>query len=127
MARSDEEHYPDDLREVAELLRTHKATGTPLELDRIKRRAIAQASRERGPERRRTVVPRSRMASLLLVVGLVGGAGVAGVIADPPSGGKRGDEAQYRPGKGCGRPDRVPTGPRTRTDEDCPRRSRGRR
>jgi hypothetical protein len=81
------------------------------ELDRIKRRARAQAARADGGARSPFFRTRSALstvaASLALVVGLTGAFAIAG--KGPPSpfpgGGSSGDSAatsQYRPGKGCG-------------------------
>jgi uncharacterized membrane-anchored protein YitT (DUF2179 family) len=89
----------DDFAAVAELLRRHGPQTTPVQLDEIKRRAMARASRAKP---RKGPPMRSKVATVLLVGGLVLGA-TGGVLAW--GGGSTGGSAaksQYLPGKGCG-------------------------
>ena len=68
-----------DLRHVSERLRAARHRAEPLELDELKRRAMAQhASR---PERRRTPVARPGIVTVMLVLGLVFSGGSASVLA----------------------------------------------
>jgi hypothetical protein len=92
------EHGPDDLNEVVERLRAERTEATPLELDRIKLRAMSQASGGRGSRQRRTLIMRSKMVTMLLVLGLIAGGGGAGVIAGNGNGnGPKADKGQYKP------------------------------
>ena len=80
MKRQPNEHLPDDLLEVVQQLRAGRPEVTALELDHIKQRAMAQASR--GVSRLgRGSFMRSRIVTLLLVFGLAVSGGTAGVIA----------------------------------------------
>jgi hypothetical protein len=108
MTQPNEEQLPEDLSKVAEELRTRRTDATPLELDQIKRRAMAQASMSR----RGTGSLRSRVLAIALLTGLIASGGTGAVIA-AGGGGSSGPESaaksQYKPGKGCGKP--VKTGP----------------
>jgi hypothetical protein len=102
----DHERIPDDLRDTADMLRAQRPDVSPLELDRIKQRARAQAARGVSTEARlgrpRRALP-TVVTALALMVGLGGAFAIAG--GGPPSGvGGNGSAAdsQYRPGKGCG-------------------------
>jgi hypothetical protein len=99
--RSDHE-LPQDLAEVADLLRTNKAGASPLELDRIKLQARTRAHRRHGsPQLRRGVTVRSRGVTLVLTLLLLGGT-TAGGMAWGGGGNDEGDgaaQAQYRPPK----------------------------
>ena len=122
------EHLPDDLREVAERLRSHRAEAAPLELDRIKLRAMSQASRGRNSRQGRTILMRSKLVTMLLVLGLVAGGGGAGVIAGGNGNGKGkgADKGEYKPGKGCGDKNHTHTGPPGNpSNTDCPPQAGG--
>ena len=99
MGHHDEDHTPDELQDVARRLRAHRTEASPLELDRIKLRAMASAktSRPKGS------ALKSRLIVALAAVGLMAG-GTSGVIAAKGGNGNGGSaaESQYRPGKGCG-------------------------
>jgi hypothetical protein len=88
-----------DFDGLERLLRESKHEASGLELDQIKQRAMARATRSqtRGP------VLRTRFVTLLAVLGLMG-AGTGGVIA--ASHGDEGEgsaaKSEYKPGKGCG-------------------------
>ena len=70
---------------------------------------------------------RSKLTTLLLVLGLVVSAGTAGVLASSDGGdSKRADSAQYQPGKGCGDPNRPHSGPPGNPDNtECPPQAGG--
>jgi hypothetical protein len=101
MSRShDEERFSDDLQEVADVLRDRRPALTPLELDRVKLRAISVARRS-TPSRHKGLFMRSRLTTLMTVgflavgtggaLALSGGGGGAG-----PAGGSA-SRHQYRP------------------------------
>ena len=83
------ERIPQDLSEIAELLHSRRPEAGPLELDRIKLRAMQQAK----PARRRPArqfgkgkgFMRSRVVGLLLVTGLLGGGTGAMAAAGGPT------------------------------------------
>ena len=70
-----EERFSDSLQEVADLLRDQRPALEPLELDRIKLRAMSRAPRSRAAGRRAFV--RSPLTSLLTLVFLIVGTGGA--------------------------------------------------
>ena len=113
MERRDFEQHPEDLEQVADWLRAQRPEVSALELDRIKQRARAQAMRS---ERRGAGVARGRrplataLTALVLTASFGGAFAIAGKV--PPSsptssGGSQTSAAttQYKPGKGCGKPD----------------------
>jgi hypothetical protein len=75
MDRPDEQPLPGELREVEDLLRRERPRASDLELDRVKLRAITQASRARSRSAPRKLgLPRSRrLVSVALAVMLLGG------------------------------------------------------
>ena len=97
--RPNEEILPDELGEVANRLRSERAAASPLELDRIKTRAMANAATSRP----KGFALKSRSVAALLTVALMA-AGTGGVIAGGGNGNGNGSasNSQYRPGKGCG-------------------------
>ena len=69
---------------------------------------------------------RSKLMTLLLLLGLAISAGTAGVLASSDDGGsKRADVAQYQPGLGCGDPNQPHTGAPGNPDVDCPPQAGG--
>jgi hypothetical protein len=82
---NDRERIPQDLNEIAELLQSRRPEAGPLELDRIKLRA--KASRRRPALRfgKGNGFMRSRVVSLLLVTGLLGGGTGAMAAAGGPT------------------------------------------
>jgi hypothetical protein len=77
MSRShNEERFPDDLQEVAERLRDQRPALTPLELDRVKLRAMSGARRS-SPSQRKGFFMRSRFVAFLTAGMLVLGSGTA--------------------------------------------------
>ena len=101
MRQSNEEWLPAELEEFGRRLRDDRPQPSPLELDRIKTRAMTQASRAASPRMKGTPM-KSRLASILVVTGLVVG-GTSGVLAAtggvPGSGGSSGSasKTQYCP------------------------------
>jgi hypothetical protein len=75
----DEEWLLAELRELGERLRDERPKPSPLELDRIKTRAMKQASRVASP-RMKGAPMKSRLVSILVVAGLLVG-GTSGVLA----------------------------------------------
>jgi hypothetical protein len=125
---SRDEHLPEDLGRIADQLREQRVEVTPLELDRIKLRARAQASAgaARVVPRQKGMFVRSRIVTLMLVLGLMVSGGTAGVLAGGGGGGK-GQDSQYKPG--CGpkksggvNPSGTHTGqpPKSPNRGDCP-------
>jgi hypothetical protein len=92
------------------MLRAHRIEADPLQLDEVKRRAMAQSASKHG----RPTFMKSRIATVLTIVGLAGGTG--GALAVAAAGGHAGGnggaaDAQYKPGKGCGDQNHTHTGP----------------
>jgi hypothetical protein len=93
----DMDRIPDDLRQVGDRLRSDRPRLSPMELDRIKLRLMAQAAADRSrPRTRKGDLLKSRLAiTVMLVLGLLfstTGAGLAvSGLADDGSAGK----AQY--------------------------------
>src|SRR4051794_11583156 len=95
MNRSDHDHNPDPLDEMARRLVDQRPEATGLELDRIKTRAMARAKVSNHGGK----AVRSRGIIGLLTVGLMAG-GTGGVIGKGGFGGNRGPhppKGQYRP------------------------------
>ena len=111
MERRDFEQHPEDLEQVADWLRAQRPEVTPLELDRIKQAARAQAMRG---ERRGARVARGRrplataLTALVLTASLGGAFAIAGKAppSSPTSVTTSAAKKQYQPGKGCGDPSR---------------------
>jgi hypothetical protein len=107
-----DESLPRELREVAERLRAERPVATALELDGIKTRAMANASRSRP---KGFALIKSRGIAALLTLALMAG-GTGGVIAAGGSGGSGGSasNSQYKPGCGPKKTDGVnPSGTHT--------------
>jgi hypothetical protein len=104
MTGFDHERLPDDLREVDERLQAHKTEVSPLELDELKLRTMAKAFRASTSRYGRQYLMRSKLVTMLLVLGLAIGGGTAGVIAggNSKSTSKNAAQSEYKPGKGCG-------------------------
>jgi hypothetical protein len=102
-----EEDLPDALEPLAARLRACRADADPLLLDRIKRRVMAQSN----PAHRRGTLMKSRIATLLTILGLLGV--TSGALALAGGRGLRHNAAssQYVPGKGCGDKNHTHTGP----------------
>jgi uncharacterized membrane protein len=117
-----DENLPGDLNEVAERLRTEKVEASALDLDRIKTRAMAQATTSRP----KGFALKSRSIAALLTVALMA-AGTGGVLAAGSSGGGSSSNSTYKPG--CGpkktngvNPSGTHTGPPGQSDgrASCP-------
>ena len=128
MTHWNEDHLPEDVREVAERLRAERPRASALELDRMKLEARSRAARRPtgfGLRRGKVRIMRAKLVTLMLVAGLMVSGGTAAVIAGHDSGqGKSKDNAsssQYRPGKGCGDRNHQHTGPPGNpSNRDCP-------
>jgi hypothetical protein len=68
---------PDELQDVEQRLRMQRAEASPLELDQLKQRAMAQA--RRSAPRRGGIRMRSRAVTLLLSALLIGGTTAGGI------------------------------------------------
>ena len=103
MTDFDPDRLPDDLREVDARLQAHKPEVSALELDQIKLRTAARAFRAPTSRYGRQYLMRSKLVTMMLVLGLAISGTTAGVIASHDNGnGKSADKGQYKPGKGCG-------------------------
>src|SRR6059058_6246440 len=113
MTQFDEHDLPDEFKDVADRLREGRPAFTDLELDQIKLRAMAKASR-RTPAMfgfRKGTPMRSRAVTLALTALLIGGTTAGGIAAAGGNGGGNSAQSQYRPGKGCGDKNHTHTGP----------------
>jgi len=106
MSHQDRERLPEELGEIAELLRNQRPEAGPLELDRIKLRVMASRRRPALISRKGNGLMRKPALSLLLVVGMLGGgtgalAAKGGVPFDIPfeasSNGNGASNSQYCP------------------------------
>jgi len=105
MSKQNPDRLPDELRDIDTRLQAHKPEVSALELDELKLRTTARAFRPKNPTYGRQQLMRSKLVSMMLVLGLAVSAGTAGVIAGNGNGngkGKSADSSQYKPGKGCG-------------------------
>jgi hypothetical protein len=105
MTGFDPDRLPDDLREVDQRLQAQRTEVSPLELDDLKLRTMAKAFRAPTSRYGRQYLMRSKLVTMMLVLGLAVSGGTAGVIAGGGGGkGKTKNAAQseYKPGKGCG-------------------------
>jgi hypothetical protein len=85
---------PGELRDLADHLRENRHESTPLELDELKRRALARSAP--ASRQGKGLALKSRLVTLLLVLGLAVSAGSAGVIAGhDPSGHPSAGHGQY--------------------------------
>ncbi len=92
MSRShNEERFPDDLQEVADVLRDERPALSPLELDRIKLRAMSATRHSTSPGKGSFM--RSRLTTLLATAFLVVGTG--GALALSGGGGSSGGSASF--------------------------------
>jgi hypothetical protein len=128
MTDSNDNRLPDHLLEVAERLREDRVTATPLELDELKLRVKAQATRGRrlttGPK---GLPLRSRAVTLALTALLIGGTTAGGIAASGNGNGNNAADSQYKPGMGCGDKNHIHTGPPGNPNKnpatDCPKGS----
>lgn len=110
MTQSNEKSLPAELEQFGQRLRDERPQASPLELDRIKTRAMTQATRAASVRMKGTFM-KSRLAGILVVLGLLVG-GTSGVLAAsggvPGSGGSSGSAPnnQYCPpsSNGAGKP-----------------------
>jgi hypothetical protein len=101
-----EDDHPQNLDHVVRRLRAERAEASALELDEIKRTAVARASRDKGGlgVRNLGALWRARFTTLALTLALIVSGGAAGAIAGGKGGhGKGADKGQYcKPKKGKG-------------------------
>jgi hypothetical protein len=96
----DQDQFPAELEPIAERLRQQRATADPLQLDEIKLRARARSVSRGG----RTSSIRSRLATIVAVIGLLGGTSGAVAVGWGDNGDGNGhgaDHGEYHEGKGC--------------------------
>jgi hypothetical protein len=119
MSRShNEERFPDDVQDVVGVLRDQRPALTPLELDRVKLRAMSGARRSTSSPDKGFFM-RSRLTTLLTVGFLTLGTGGALALSGGGGfgfGGDHGGSAGYheyrcQPGHGYGDGDHCHTGP----------------
>lgn len=96
-----DEYLPEDLVEVTEQLQSRRHKPTALRLDELKRQAMAQATPASGRRQGRGFFMRSKMVTLVLVLGLLVAGGGAGVIADHQAGSGGSPPASAGHGKYC--------------------------
>jgi len=121
MSHWNEDRLPDELHEVAERLREQRAEMTPLELDSMKQRVRANASKT-APSSwhpRRGTPMKSRVATLALTALVIGGTTAGGIAASGGNGNGSSADSQYRPGLGCGDKNHTHTGPPGNPDKTC--------
>ena len=93
MSRSeDHERFPEDLQEVAEVLRERRPSSSRLELDRIKLRAMSGARRSTASQQGGFSM-RSRLVAFLTVGMLAVGTGSAVAVFSSSGGGVPGSSA----------------------------------
>jgi len=103
MTGFDHDRLPDELRDVDARLQAHRPEVSALELDQLKLRTAARAFGPRTSRYGRQYLMRSKLVTIMLVLGLAISGGAAGVIASHDVGdGKSADQSEYKPGKGCG-------------------------
>ena len=103
MTDYDSDRLPDELRDVDAWLQAHRPEVSALELDQLKLRTAARAFRAPTSRYGRRHLMRSKLVTMMLVLGLAISGGTAGVIANHDNGnGKSADNGEYKPGKGCG-------------------------
>ena len=101
MSDPENELLPADLQSIAERLRGDRYEASPLELDRIKRRAMAQASSRPAGNRHEGMFMRSKLLSTALAVGVLlstasVGLGVTGNFPGQGSGGESASASRDR-------------------------------
>lgn len=99
MRDQSDQHLPTELQSIAERLRNDRSEASPLELDRIKQSAMAQASSRSAGNRKKGMLMRSKMLSTMLAVGLLlvtasMGIAVTGNFPGDSSGGQKASVSQ---------------------------------
>jgi hypothetical protein len=91
------DRFPDDLQDVADRLRAQRAELTPVELDRIKLRAMGGASRPapRNWAPQKGVGMRARVLTLMVAALLLGGTAAGGLAGGSGGYGDNAGEGQY--------------------------------
>jgi hypothetical protein len=88
MSPRDDDHLPDELRDIADGIRESRHEPTPLELDELKRRARRQAERGSGS----ILVWRKKLIAAILALGLMFSSGAGVVVAAQSIGKKSGKQ-----------------------------------
>ena len=88
MGARDDDHLPDELREIADGIRESRLEPTPLELDELKRRARRQAERGSGS----ILAWRKKLIAAILALGLMFSSGAGVVVAAQSLGKKSGKQ-----------------------------------
>jgi hypothetical protein len=98
MAGQYDEHLPNELEPIAARLRAERVEADPLRLDSLKQRLMTKNNSRQG----RPTFMKSRIATILTVVGLAAGTGGALAIASEGNHGGNGgaDHGQYCDKKG---------------------------
>jgi hypothetical protein len=100
MSDHDQDQFPAELEPIAARLRQQRAKADPMQLDEIKLRARARSVSRGG----RTSSIKSRLATIVAVIGLLGGTSGAVAVGwgDNADGNGHGaDHGEYHEGKGC--------------------------
>jgi hypothetical protein len=100
MSDHDQDQFPAELEPIAARLRQQRAKADPLQLDEIKLRARARSVSRGG----RTSSIRSRLATIVAVIGLLGGTSGAVAVGwgnNADGNGHGADHGEYHEGKGC--------------------------
>ena len=106
MSKFDHNRLPEDLADVAELLREHRPEATALELDGVKRRILSRKAAPARGSAQRSQSMKSRIAMMaMLVVGLLMSGTGAGLAVSGLSSDSNPGVAQY------GTTDTIPTLP----------------
>ncbi len=94
-----DQRLPAELQPIAERLRNDRYEASPLELDRIKQSAMAQASSRSAGNRKKGMLMRSKLLSTVLAIGLLlvtasVGLAVTGNFPGDSSGGQKASVSQ---------------------------------
>jgi hypothetical protein len=119
-----QDDLPPELQDIASRLRTERATLDPLTADQIKLRVLSRARTTRHGR----FTMKSRLASILTLLTLVGGSGGAIAVANSGSGNGNGNSgsaagAVYKPGKHCGDKNHIGEGSNGNNPQSCPPQS----
>jgi hypothetical protein len=93
MTKQNPDRLPDELRDIDARLQARRPEVSALELDELKLRTTARAFRPKNPTYGRQQLMRSKLVSMMLVLGLAVSAGTAGVIAGNGNGNGKGKSA----------------------------------
>src|SRR5689334_21909923 len=123
----DDQHLPEELRDVVRRLREERVAPSAWELDELKLRAMTRA-RVRSSRTKGRLTMKSRMLVALITVGLMAGSTGAVIAGSGGNGNGNGNDAaqaQYKPGYGPCKNGGVDgsgpthTGPPGQPGQDC--------